>query len=169
MNTPSQPSRTGWTDARLAHLVELWTARLSATQIARQLGDGLTRSAVVGKLFRMGLTRDSAERTAARADGARESRRKQRAAMARPFRPPPVPLPTPKSVCRVEPLMTDILDLQPSSCRWPYAVEDGTKFCGHPKRPGGGPYCPDHHRRAYDALLPPLTREQIENLARRAS
>ena len=169
MSNPSQPSRTGWTEARLARLVELWTARLSATQIALQLGDGLTRSAVVGKLFRMGLTRDSAERTAARAEGARQSRRKQRAAKARPFRPPPVPLPTQTSPCRVMPLMTDILDLRPSSCRWPYAVEGGTKFCGHAKRPAGGPYCPDHHRRACDAVLPPLTREQIENLARSAS
>lgn len=169
MNKSSQPSRTGWTEARLARLVELWTARLSATQIALQLGDGLTRSAVVGKLFRMGLTRDSAERAAARADGARQSRRKQRAAKARPSRPAPVQFPAFASPCRLTPLMADILDLRPTSCRWPYAMESGTKFCGHTKRPGGGPYCPDHHRRAYDAVLPPLTQEQIENLARSAS
>jgi GcrA cell cycle regulator len=166
MNTPSQPSRSGWSDARLTRLVELWNARLSAAQIARQLGQGLTRSAVVGKLFRMGLTRDCAERTAARADGARESRRKQRAAQGRPFHPKAIPPPR-QPPCPVRPLMTDILDLRPSSCRWPYAVEAGTQFCGHAKQ-RGSPYCPDHHRRAYDAVLPPLTKEQIENIARSA-
>ncbi len=167
MSTPSQPTRSGWSDARLTRLLELWNARLSAAQIARQLGDGLTRSAVVGKLFRMGLTRESAERNAARADGARQSHRKQRTAKGRPFNPKPAPLPPP-SPCQVRPLMTGILELQPSSCRWPCAAAAETRFCGHVKQ-AGSPYCPDHRRIAYDAVLPPLTMEQIENIARRAS
>lgn len=166
MSKSSQLSGSPWSDARLARLVELWNARLSASQIARQLGDGLTRSAVVGKLFRMGLTRDSAGRTAARADGARQTRLKCRRAKPRPLIPVgPLPL---FPACRVKPLMIDILELQPSSCRWPYSAESGTRFCGHAKQ-GGSAYCPDHHRRGYDGVLPPFTEEQIKNFTRGAS
>jgi GcrA cell cycle regulator len=166
MSKSPQPPETGWTEARLARLVELWNARLSAAQIAGQLGAGLTRSAVVGKLFRLGLSRSSAERSEARADGARLSRRRQRAGDGLPPRPRPRVESWPKGPpCGVEPLLVDIMALRPSSCRWPYPTEGGTRFCGH-GRQEGGPYCPDHHRRAYDGALPPLTREQIENLIR---
>lgn len=170
MTNPSQPSSAGWTEARLTRLVELWSARLSAAQIARQMGEGLTRSAVVGKLFRMGLTRDSAERRAARAEGARQSRRKQRA-MEGPRRPaqlgPPAEPPATGAPDGAAPRLIGILELKASSCRWPYAVEDQTRFCGCRAR-AESPYCPAHHARAYEAVLPPLTEAQIEALARKA-
>jgi len=44
-----------WNAARLRQLDELRAKRMSATEIAAELGDGLTRSAVLGKLFRMRL------------------------------------------------------------------------------------------------------------------
>jgi GcrA cell cycle regulator len=170
MTNISQPPSAGWTEARLASLVELWNARLSAAQIARTLGGGISRSAVVGKLFRMGLTRDAGERRAARADGARQSRRKQLAAQAaqrgpgpRPPSFPATPLPA-MTACGAAPRLVGILELRPSSCRWPYAVEAETRFCGHGAQADSA-YCPAHHRRAYEALLPPLTTEQIEALA----
>lgn len=169
METRSQPRNTTWTEARLARLVELWNAKSSATQIAEQLGGGLTRSAVVGKLFRLGLSRSSADRQTARADGARLTRRKQRIAQGRSPGPPPLrPDFAPKGLsCRVKPLLIDIMSLKPASCRWPYPTQEGMRFCGHGRQAGEGPYCADHHRRAYDGSLPPLTREQIENLMRR--
>jgi GcrA cell cycle regulator len=48
---------SGWTDERLARMEELWLAGMSAEQIACDLGGGLTRSAVAGKVWRRGLTR----------------------------------------------------------------------------------------------------------------
>jgi GcrA cell cycle regulator len=167
MTNPSQPRSTGWTEARLARLVELWSARLSAAQIARQLGGGLSRSAVVGKLFRMGLTREPAERHAARADGGRQSRRKQRGA-ERPRRPSePARAPMAEAAPGSAQRLTGILELTGASCRWPYAIGEETRFCGHGVR-AGSPYCRAHHRRAYVAVLPPFTPEQIEALAGRA-
>lgn len=43
-----------WSDERVLKLKSLWTAGLSASQIARALG-GVTRNAVIGKLYRLGL------------------------------------------------------------------------------------------------------------------
>lgn len=41
-----------WPEERLAKLVELWKEGLSATQCSKALGDGLTRSAVIGMVHR---------------------------------------------------------------------------------------------------------------------
>lgn len=43
-----------WTDERVATLKKLWLEDQSAAQIARQLG-GVSRNAVLGKAFRLGL------------------------------------------------------------------------------------------------------------------
>lgn len=44
-----------WTDDRISRLRILWTQGLTAAQIAKQLGGGLTRNAVIGKRIRLGL------------------------------------------------------------------------------------------------------------------
>ena len=43
-----------WTDDRVEILTRLWGEGLSASQIARELGD-VTRNAVIGKVHRLGL------------------------------------------------------------------------------------------------------------------
>ena len=56
-----------WPDERTERLKVLWRQGLSASQIARVLGAGLTRNAVCGKLFRLGLaSKPSAPVTAAK-------------------------------------------------------------------------------------------------------
>ena len=44
-----------WTDERVDLLSRLWMEGRSASQIAAQLGAGLTRNAVIGKVHRLGL------------------------------------------------------------------------------------------------------------------
>lgn len=44
-----------WTDERMAKLKTLWLQGLSCSQIAAQLGGGISRNAVIGKRVRMGL------------------------------------------------------------------------------------------------------------------
>jgi GcrA cell cycle regulator len=66
---PSPPA-TVWPEARVEALTRAWREGLSASQIARRLGGGLTRSAVIGKLHRLGLcggAKPSAPRTPATA------------------------------------------------------------------------------------------------------
>ena len=45
----------GWTEPRIERLKQLWPEGLSATEIAKVLGGGLTRCAVLGKVHRLGL------------------------------------------------------------------------------------------------------------------
>ncbi|HEY8580387.1 MAG TPA: GcrA family cell cycle regulator, partial [Beijerinckiaceae bacterium] len=44
-----------WTDERVELLRKLWMDGLSASQIASELSNGITRNAVIGKVHRLGL------------------------------------------------------------------------------------------------------------------
>jgi GcrA cell cycle regulator len=46
----------GWTDERVELLKKLWMEGLSASQIAGELGEGVTRNAVIGKVHRLKLS-----------------------------------------------------------------------------------------------------------------
>jgi GcrA cell cycle regulator len=50
----AQPA--GWTDERVETLKKLWMEGLSASQIAGELGEGVTRNAVIGKVHRLKLS-----------------------------------------------------------------------------------------------------------------
>ncbi|HHB83366.1 MAG TPA: GcrA cell cycle regulator, partial [Devosia sp.] len=45
-----------WTDDRVSILKKLWMEGLSASQIAVELGEGVTRNAVIGKVHRLKLS-----------------------------------------------------------------------------------------------------------------
>ena len=45
-----------WTDERVELLRQLWLDGKSASQISAELGQGLTRNAVIGKVHRLGLS-----------------------------------------------------------------------------------------------------------------
>ncbi|WP_029041624.1 GcrA family cell cycle regulator [Cucumibacter marinus] len=70
-----------WTDERVELLKKLWMEGLSASQIAAELGEGVTRNAVIGKVHRLKLSgRAKPASTASRA-------RKPRASNPAPRRP----------------------------------------------------------------------------------
>ena len=48
---------TVWTEDRIERLKTLWSRRMSASAVARDLGAGITRNAVLSKVHRMGLSR----------------------------------------------------------------------------------------------------------------
>ena len=45
-----------WTEDRVGALKKLWLEGQSASQIAKTLGGGVTRNAVIGKVHRLGLS-----------------------------------------------------------------------------------------------------------------
>ena len=45
-----------WTDERIDLLQKMWLQGMSASRIARELANGLTRNAVIGKVYRLGLS-----------------------------------------------------------------------------------------------------------------
>jgi len=73
----------GWTDERVEVLKKLWMEGLSASQIAGELGEGVTRNAVIGKVHRLKLS--------ARAKPTNSTPRARPAARPAPRRPSSAP------------------------------------------------------------------------------
>ena len=155
-----------WTDDRIEVLKRLWAEGLSSSQIAGELG-GVSRSAVIGKLHRLGLTGKKGP-SAPRA--ARPRKPRVSTPMFRPARPmvrgntalaedprlaydAALP-PEPDDVDNVIPLgqRCTLLELNDDKCRWPIGDvgEPGFFFCGG-KTTTGCVYCGYHARIAYAA------------------
>jgi GcrA cell cycle regulator len=130
-----------WPAEQTEELRRLFAAKMSMGRIAITLGR--SRSAIAGKLRRLGWKRNGAVTEGI----GKVSRRERRAPMPRPkgapkfnvvpFRPrePDKPLP---------PLNIGVYDLTPAHCRWPVSGERaGTLFCGN-QRVTGSSYCAAH-------------------------
>jgi GcrA cell cycle regulator len=140
-----------WTQARIGELKRLWSAGQTADAIGTALG-GITRSAVLGKVFRLRLLAQNRKRSA---PGDPPVRR--RAGKA----PPPVETKAQRKT---------LLDLTNECCRWPYG-ELGERryfFCGAAGADvaRGIPYCPHHMARAY--IVPPSLIKPLHKLIARA-
>jgi GcrA cell cycle regulator len=141
-----------WSEERTATLKKLWLEGLSASQVARQLG-GVSRSAVIGKVHRLGITvRETPVRK--RATTVRTPSRL--AVRQRPSRD----VATPRIPQRLERIEEDllptsgILGLGAHSCRWPigHPENDDFGFCGRPKASARGSYCEQHSQGAFRRL-----------------
>src|SRR5215218_1967360 len=137
-----------WTKERIELLTKLWTEGLSASQIAAELGEDVSRNAVLGKAHRLGLAQG--ERKGGSTPRARNPTRRLEPAPAVETSPeddpeparmlPAQPTATPADmhfqrdvlVPRAEGLT--IMDLREAMCRWP--LGDPTtpefRFCGVP-------------------------------------
>jgi GcrA cell cycle regulator len=113
----------------------LWSAGKTADAIGADLG-GISRSAVLGKIFRLRLV------VADEAPPDTPARR--RAGKAKPIQPQPAK-------------HKSLLELTNECCRWQHGELGGRRFffCGVPEADlaRGIPYCPRHMKRAY--LIPP--------------
>ena len=159
-----------WTDERVELLRQLWLDGRSASQISAQLGHGLTRNAVIGKIHRLGLA----------------GRAKSPLSAVSPPRPTPTPRLAPRSspgggaraavrgntalILSPEPMLetrpvfhedvvvpmslrVTIVELKEAMCRWPLGDPTSSEFryCGSPAA-GGGPYCAHHSKLAYQPV-----------------
>jgi GcrA cell cycle regulator len=139
-----------WTDERLDALKGHFAAGLTCRQIAAEIG--VSRNAVIGKLSRLGLTRD-------KPPGSDASPRKQRERRGR-------------SVPRLQyemlrqvydetafsnaPVVSEhrcsLFELSKERCRWPVNGDaEEFSFCGNTPM-AGLPYCQGHTRLAYRSL-----------------
>lgn len=129
-----------WTDERIELLKNLWDSGQSASQIAKELGEGVTRNAVIGKAHRLGL---KSRPSPVKADK------------------PEVPA-APKRVEKKEAKkLVTLLDLTDRMCKWPHGHpgDEDFHFCGKPSEPGM-PYCAAHCAEAYQAQPPRRDRRQ---------
>lgn len=158
-----------WTQEQTERLTELWKQGATATEIALELGGGITRNAVCGKIDRLGL---SGKRRAHKMRVARKAG--SVAAAPKPKAPPMQPLDRLKSgidaqvnainrskkisgpptikedfkarLADVDSRRLTIIELMAMECRW--ADEDRNEdgqhtFCGNPTGDGSS-YCPAH-------------------------
>ena len=158
-----------WTDERVELLRQLWLDGKSASQISAQLGHGVTRNAVIGKVHRLGL--------AGRAKSPSSSASPPRAASAPRMSPRPAASSARTAVrgatalaLASEPMLdtrpvfqeddvvvpmslrVTIIDLKEAMCRWPLGDPTSAEFryCGSPA--ASGPYCTHHGKLAYQPV-----------------
>ncbi len=157
-----------WTDERVELLRKLWLEGLSASQIARELANGISRNAVIGKVHRLGMSgrvktaapaiarpRPKVTRPAAHQ---RSNMPLVRGNTALAMRPQPntaiLPEPQEDVVIPMSEMVT-MMDLKESMCRWPMGdpATGEFRFCGAKKGANqSGPYCTYHSRIAYQPV-----------------
>lgn len=140
----------GWTDAETQEVVDLWKQGLSASEISIRLGSRVTRNAIIGRIYRLGVTRDGVQDTAARKLRAeRANERMQRTKPASRVMPN-----VPATVNRQhlsdeqsDVVTRAVLALRSGQCRFPIGdlADADFHFCAAPQRPGAS-YCEAHVR-----------------------
>ena len=151
---------SAWTQDRIERLKILWREGKTAEYIAHELAHGISRSAVLGKVYRMGL---SAGRAAA------PPTMKPRPARALTSRAPTLPAPSPQEGpaddCPEPPETgrASLLTVRRHDCRWPLGDPGSRSFslCGRPAVRGA--YCAPHAQIAYRPALE--TTRSLERLA----
>ena len=155
---------SAWTQDRIERLRTLWKEGRTAEEVAHELANGITRSAVLGKVYRMGL---SAGRAAPPVKPRPERRSRAERAPARPAvglgqMDPPVP-----DRDRVsERGRASIMTIRRTDCRWPLGDPRSPAFslCGRPAVRGS--YCGVHAEIAYrPASDTPHSLERLADLA----
>lgn len=152
-----------WTAERTATATKLWADGFSATQIAIELGGGLSRNAVIGKVHRMGLPRRQTvsfrtqEGRIKRLNTPKSDRNRVSASLLGRIAKPPkfLKVPIPEPVAPSLAFAIGFSGLGPTTCRYPLwseATPSAEQFyCGAPHAEEAGPYCPFHHRRTHRA------------------
>ncbi len=166
-----------WNDQRVELLSKLWLEGRSASQIATELGQNITRNAVIGKVHRLGLSgRAKVAAPAAARLRSKPTSKPEIDAPAPMVEAPPAETPVrnaPVAAPAVRPIAdvvipfstrVTIMELRETMCRWPIGDPTSTEFryCGC--RTGDiGPYCQEHARLAFQ---PTQERRRVERFAR---
>jgi GcrA cell cycle regulator len=140
-----------WTPERTQRLITLWKDGRTAAWIADALGPGVTRCAVLGKVYRLGLTRGPEARRARLAAPSRAKRRCDETAASRLAARPSGALKVRATIASSATSITlpsgptvTILSVRSGQCRWPYghSGEAGFGLCGRPAARGA--FCAAH-------------------------
>ncbi len=139
-----------WTTERVEQLKAHFAAGLSCREIAVEIG--ITRNAVIGKLSRLGLTREKNNAEPRPQKPAKERRgrpvpRLQYDMLRAVYDEAPV-----SDAAIVSAHRCSLFELTKAHCRWPVSTEaEAFAFCGNTPL-GGLPYCAGHTRLAYKSL-----------------
>jgi GcrA cell cycle regulator len=159
-----------WTDERIAVLKKLWGEGKSAAEIAKALGGGLTRNAVIGKAHRLKLSNrvSPIQQNNKKPAGTTAPAPVAVAKIVEEKKPAPkraAPVPVKKSTGGVA-----MVNLKDRMCRWPHGdpKDADFHFCGDDSV-AGLPYCDDHAKAAYQTSTRARTLNADDFLKERAS
>ncbi len=147
-----------WTDERVMLLKKLWVEGKTAAEIAKLIGGGVTRNAVIGKAHRMKLSgRISPIQENTRPETVSHRSNATPKVAKQVVRVSPREIIAPVQIPAIEEnycfgVGVSLVELKERMCRWPIGdpKEEGFKFCGGPSAEGL-PYCDHHCRVAYQA------------------
>jgi GcrA cell cycle regulator len=157
----TNPPNRVWNDERVEQLKRLHAEGLSCSRIAAELGCGLSRNSIVGKLHRIGLRSIKSIVTI------REEKPAPHAHRRRPFRSVALPFsPGKRTMEQAQPSspLNDanipltqrrtLVELRHRDCRWSFGDPGASDFffCAAPAV-DSFPYCRDHCERAYSFPL----------------
>ena len=176
-----------WNDERVELLKKMWLDGMSASQIAGELANGITRNAVIGKVHRLGLSgrvkaptqsqprprpqvRPARTSSPARSGGGGGGSPMVRGNTALAFAPRIHEAPSPKPLEEVLIPMSErvtIMELKEAMCRWPLGdpATPEFRYCGG-KSTIGESYCTYHSRVAYQPAQDRGRRERERRLQR---
>lgn len=146
-----------WTEARIAQLTDLWLAGVSCSKIALEMGGGISRNAVIGKVHRLKLphriTKDAFK------PGMVPKKTRGPDHKVRMTKPRRIALGQPLSLPKIKPAFekpsghawkplegvepVSLIDLEAGQCKWPVTEDSPFLFCGAASTHGR--YCHHHH------------------------
>lgn len=149
-----------WTEERVEKLRELWDKGLSASQIAKELAEGVTRNAVIGKAHRLGL---ASRPSPVKADAAKKAAAPKKAADSGKTTLAAKRAAAKSESISIKPVVQKrtgsgkitILELSERICKWPigHPGDADFQFCGKPSQ-SVHPYCSEHCHQAYQVQQP---------------
>lgn len=169
LHNPDPPGLVYWTIERTERLKELLGTGMKLRDIGAEIG-GLSKSAIAGKIRRLGLaaprprllTEEEKEAILARRREKDKIKKRRKRAEGGPERRPSVKLirtnsnsnllrlihtitgdVAPLQEADIIPHNVALVDLTDHDCRYPYGEGTDITFCGHPKQEKSS-YCPAH-------------------------
>lgn len=162
-----------WTDERVAVLKKMWGEGKTAAEIAKELGDGVTRNAVIGKAHRLKLSGRTSpiqtpKKTSIKAAKEQGNSKARSAVTSSKAKPAVEVAEKPKAMPKRAPSVTSaqvkqeieaiknkgqrlpLAELTERMCRWPMGDPNDANFgfCGC-RTEVGLPYCVEHGQIAY--------------------
>lgn len=138
-----------WTQQKVAALKDMWARNFTCREIAKWLGEGFSRNAVIGKAHRLGLPSrpNPCRRTYTRTDPAVLAERARQYALARYHERKPTPTKAPLPRMRLDPVkrclnIPNDPKVDPTPCNEPAVLDK--------------PWCPECYRRL---VIPVKTKE----------
>lgn len=158
---------SAWTPERDQALRDLADAGLTSGEIARNIG--MSRNAVMGKLWRLGIRKGPPSVSMEEREKYRPPKPDRNAPVTvAPLKPhasiPPRRIPL-LTLAEDRPKNLQIWELEAHHCKWPMGDPKDADFhcCGAVRKDDKSPYCAYHHERAY---RPPGVRDRDPNWVR---